>query len=516
MNTIMKRSFLYALAVIVVAIGMASCDGIGGRADVKFRKMNLNGVNTLALASRGQKAGNNAPARLRADGGDELVEDGIAYSVSEDGTLVEITYAIDCSGGGDAKNLIKANLRLSMQYVYTIGDDWLWLYGCNYVYPDLDELPEPAKSKIKEAIAEHSDYHDNFLVRRRDGALFEWDGRDGRPFYGNVKWDADQTDIYGIAESIGGEIYANSDYHMPRVGQRIVYRLKDEGNQLVVTSMHSENLLTEVIMPDKRGALGSPDVINGKDNVFQVCFTDPNQGLASAQYIVDNSMASKVAVIYNNSDAYSTGIYQTFSSKAAELGLEIVSTTTFTDDTANDFSVQLGDAKDAGAELIFLPIYYQPASLILQQAANMGYNPTFFGVDGMDGILTMDGFDTSLAEGVILLTPFSADAQDDLTKNFVTKYNADYGETPNQFAADGYDCPYAIYKALQFYAEKNGDLDVTGMSSEEICNILIATFTDPAFSYDGVTGNAMVWAATGEVNKAPKAVVIKNGVYVGL
>ena len=260
----------------------------------------------------------------------------------------------------------------------------------------------------------------------------------------------------------------------------------------------------------------SPDVVNGKDNMFQVCFTDPNQGSASAQYIVDNKMATKVAIIYNNSDAYSTGIYQTFSSKAAEIGLEIVSTTTFTDDTANDFSVQLTDAKDAGAELIFLPIYYQPASLILQQAANMGYNPTFFGVDGMDGILTMDGFDTSLAEGVIRLTPFSADAEDELTKKFVEKYNADYGETPNQFAADGYDCPYAIYKALQFYADKNGDLDVTGKSAEEICSILIATFTDPAFSYDGVTGNGMVWAASGEVNKAPKAVVIKNGVYVGL
>ena len=252
----MKRSFLYALAIVVIAIGMSSCDGVGGRADVKFRKMNLSGVNTLALASRGQKAGNNAPARMPADGGDELVEDGIAYSVSEDGTLVEITYAIDCSGGGDAKNLIKANLRLSMQYVYTIGDDWLWLYGCNYVYPDLDELPEPAHSKIKEAIAEHSDYHNNYLVRRNDGALFEWDGRDGRPFYGAVKWDADQTDIYGIVESIGGEIYTNSDYHTPRVGQSIVYRLKDEGNQLSVTTMHSENLKTEVIMPDKRGALG--------------------------------------------------------------------------------------------------------------------------------------------------------------------------------------------------------------------------------------------------------------------
>ena len=260
----------------------------------------------------------------------------------------------------------------------------------------------------------------------------------------------------------------------------------------------------------------SPDVVNGKDNMFQVCFTDPNQGSASAKYIKDNNMATKVAIIYNNADAYSTGIYQTFNSKAAELGLEVVSTTTFTDDTANDFSVQLGDAQSAGADLVFLPIYYQPASLILQQASSMGYAPKFFGVDGMDGILTMEGFDASLAEGVILLTPFSADATDDLTKNFVGKYESGYGETPNQFAADGYDCPYAIYRALQFYADKNGDLDVTGMSAEEICTILISVFTNPSFSYDGVTGTGMVWTANGEVNKDPKAVVIQNGVYVGL
>ena len=134
----------------------------------------------------------------------------------------------------------------------------------------------------------------------------------------------------------------------------------------------------------------------------------------------------------------------------------------------------------------------------------------------MDGILPMEGFDTSLAEGVILLTPFSADASDDLTKNFVSKYNAGYGETPNQFAADGYDCPYAIYRALEYYADKNGDLDVTGKGADEICNILISVFTDPNFSYDGVTGSGMVWTKNGEVNKAPKAVVIKDGVYVGL
>lgn len=252
------------------------------------------------------------------------------------------------------------------------------------------------------------------------------------------------------------------------------------------------------------------------DNIFQLCFSDPNQGSASAQYIKDNNLGSKVAIIYNNSDVYSTGIYQTFSAKAAEVGLEVVSTTTFTDDTANDFSVQLTDAKDAGADLIFLPIYYTPASLILQQADSMGYKVPMFGVDGMDGILGLEGFDTKLAEGVMLLTPFSADAKDEKTVNFVKKYQDSFKEVPIQFAADGYDCPYAIYEALKYYADKNGGLDVTDMSNEDICKILVSVFSDSGFSVDGITGEGMTWTANGEVNKAPKAVVIKDGVYVGL
>ncbi|MBP3266408.1 MAG: ABC transporter substrate-binding protein, partial [Clostridiales bacterium] len=256
-------------------------------------------------------------------------------------------------------------------------------------------------------------------------------------------------------------------------------------------------------------------VTEGKDNVFQLCFADPNQGSASAQYIFDNKLATKVAIIYNNADAYSTGIYQTFKAKAEELGLEIVSETTFTDDTT-DFSVQVGDAQSNGADLVFLPIYYTPASLILKQADSIGYEPKFFGVDGMDGILTIEGFDTSLAEGVMLLTPFSADATDDLTKNFVEKFTEKFGEVPSQFAADGYDCAYAIKAALEFYAAKNGGLDVTDLSAEELCEILISVFTDADFSADGVTGLGMVWDTNGQVNKEPKAVVIKDGVYVGM
>jgi len=254
----------------------------------------------------------------------------------------------------------------------------------------------------------------------------------------------------------------------------------------------------------------SPTVTEDRDNVFQVCFTDPNQGAASAQYISENNLAKKVAVIYNNGLDYSTGIYQTFAAKAQELGLEIVSVTTFSSDNNADFSVQLTKAKDSGAELVFLPIYYTPASMILKQAKAMNYAPTFFGVDGMDGILNIEGFDTSLAEGVYLLTAFSADAADEKTQSFVTKYAEQFGGIPNQFAADAYDAIYALYEACN-EAGVTAEIANQRRGFEEVCEMLIEVM--PTITVEGITGT-MTWESTGEVDKTPTAVVIRNGAYV--
>ena len=254
----------------------------------------------------------------------------------------------------------------------------------------------------------------------------------------------------------------------------------------------------------------STDVIKGKTNVFQVCFTDPNQGTASAQYIDEHNLATKIGIIYDSSDPYSTGIEDNFVKEAESRGLQIVAEEAFTADSKTDFQTQLQKAQSAGADLIFLPIYYQEASIILQQANNMGYAPTFFGVDGMDGILTVENFDTSLAEGVMLLTPFAADAQDDATVSFVTKYQEQFGETPNQFAADGYDAIYTIKAAIE-QAGVTPDMDASA-----ICDALKTAMTQ--ITVQGLTGDegGLKWSETGEVNKSPKAVVIQNGVYVGM
>ena len=229
--------------------------------------------------------------------------------------------------------------------------------------------------------------------------------------------------------------------------------MMDNGMQVLVgpTTTGASIAVADVCYNDRTFMLtpsaSSTDVTAGKDNVFQVCFTDPNQGVASADYIAENKLGTKVGIIYDSSDAYSSGIYEKFKAEADAKGLEIVAAEAFTADNKSDLSTQVAKCQQAGADLVFLPIYYQEASQILIAANKSGYEPTFFGCDGMDGILTIEGFDTSLAEGLMLLTPFAADAQDEKTQAFVSAYKEAYGDTPNQFAADAYDVVYAIYQA---------------------------------------------------------------------
>ena len=286
--------------------------------------------------------------------------------------------------------------------------------------------------------------------------------------------------------------------------------LKDWGMQVLMGTVTSAPC---VAVADKTNAdnmfqitpSGSSVECAQNPNVFRVCFSDPDQGAASATYIAENKLAEKIAVIYDSSDVYSSGIYERFASEAANHGLDIVAAEAFTADSNKDFSTQLQKAKDAGADLVFLPIYYTEASLILKQADTMGYAPKFFGCDGMDGILQVENFDTKLAEGLMLLTPFAADAQDELTQKFVTSYKENYGETPIQFAADAYDAIYAIKAAME-------EADITPETSvSDTCDKMKEAMLK--IKVNGLTGEDMTWTEDGEPHKAPKAVKVVDGAY---
>jgi len=259
-----------------------------------------------------------------------------------------------------------------------------------------------------------------------------------------------------------------------------------------------------MLTPSGSGA----SIIEYGDNIFQICFTDPNQGTASADYMATHDLGTTIGVIYDSSDVYSSGIYEKFAAQAEVNGLNVACVEAFTADNKADLTTQVTKCQDAGCDVVFLPFYATEAAQVLTYANKIGYEPTFFGCDGMDGILTVEGFDPALAEGLMLLTPFSADSSDEATQSFVAKYQEKTGIVPNQFAADAYDVIYAIYQACT-------NAGVTAdMSAADINAALVAEFT--SMTFDGLTGAGMTWQATGEVSKTPMAVVIENGVYVGV
>ena len=309
------------------------------------------------------------------------------------------------------------------------------------------------------------------------------------------------------------EFYFEDDENDAEKSVNAYNTLKDKGMQMLVGTTTSKPCIAvgAESAADNMFQLtpsGSAVQCVENENVFRVCFSDPDQGKKSAQYIGEHKLATKVAVIYDSSDTYSTGIYESFKSEAANQGIEVVAEGAFTADNKTDFSVPLQQAQAAGAELLFLPIYYTEASLIITQANKMGYAPQFFGCDGLDGLIGVENFDQSLAEGVMLLTPFSATSDDEKSKAFVDAYEAaNKDEVPNQFAADSYDAVYALKAAIE---ESKATPD---MSASDMCDALKGAMTK--IKMQGLTGgkDGLTWNESGEVTKSPKAVIIKNGAY---
>ena len=247
------------------------------------------------------------------------------------------------------------------------------------------------------------------------------------------------------------------------------------------------------------------DIPKAGDNVYQMCFTDPNQGDASAQLINTQKLGTKIGILYDSTTDYSNGIKKSFEAAAATLNMEIVATTSF-DANTTDYKTQLQQLQSAGCDLVFMPIYAAQAVTVLTNANEMNYKPVFLGCDGMDGVLTQENFDTSLAEGLIMMTPYAADDPDPKNVSFVEKYKAKSGgEAPNQFAADGYDVIYAIYEGCVAKG-------VNGKTSNaDACAALKEYFATATFN--GLTGQNMTWK-DGYVSKVPAAVVVQDGKYV--
>ena len=286
--------------------------------------------------------------------------------------------------------------------------------------------------------------------------------------------------------------------------------LKDQGMQIMVGTTTSGACLavsTETANDNmfQITPSGTAVKITEPDNVFRMCFSDPEQGTKAAQYISENKLAQKIGVIYDSSDPYSAGVYENFVAACKEYNLDILAAEAFTSENKTDFKTQLQKMKDSGTELVLLPFYYTEASLVLKQAKEMNFAPIFFGCDGMDGILDLPDFDKSIAEGLYLLTPFSAESTEEPTASFVKNYQEKYNGITIQFAAGAYDSVYVVKTAIEKAGVK------PDMSVSDICDAIKTVMTE--IKVDGVTGKGVTFSKEGEPEKQPMAVVVENGTY---
>ena len=244
---------------------------------------------------------------------------------------------------------------------------------------------------------------------------------------------------------------------------------------------------------------GSADkCIDGNDKAFRICFYDSYQGTAAADYLKDKALATEVGVFYQSDNDYSAGLYNAFAAQCQKVGVTIKETQTFTTATNTDFSTQVNALVASGVKVVFIPIYAEEASTFLTQAkGKFGSDVYFFGGDGLDGILGKVSQDVTIADNVLMMTPFAADSAEAKVQAFVKAYQDAYNATPDQFAADGYDAVYAVKAAIEAAKGSTSGTDLAAVMT--------------SLTVEGVTGT-MTWSADGNTNKAASAILYKNGV----
>jgi branched-chain amino acid transport system substrate-binding protein len=293
-------------------------------------------------------------------------------------------------------------------------------------------------------------------------------------------------------------LYSEDDQHDAEKSVNAYNTLMDKGMNALVGSVTSVPCIAVTEVSSQDGILQiTPSASAAQaaqyDNCFRICFTDPQQGQLMAQYIMDQGFDS-VAVMYDVSDAYSSGIKDAFVTAYEGLGGTILTAESFASGDV-DFKTQLTSIKNSGAKALFMPFYYQEVAYVANQATDVGLDVTYFGCDGWDGVIDQLNGDTSLINGASFLTPFIASATDEKTVSFVEAYKAAYGTEPDQFAADGYDAVYAIAAAL----EKAGSTDNAA---------LVAAMHE--IQIDGLTGT-MTWDENGDATKSAIVALIQDG-----
>ncbi len=202
--------------------------------------------------------------------------------------------------------------------------------------------------------------------------------------------------------------------------------------------------VTDAKIPMISGSATNPDVTvdpatgETREYVFRTCFTDPPQAIVGAAFAMDNLGAKKVAIYYDNTNDYSKGLYQVFKAEIEAAGGVVVAEEGFSADD-QEFRPTLTKFKDAGAELVYVPAYYEKVAKIISQARELGIDVPFLGADGWDSPDLVAIAGAAALNNTYFTNHYSSSDDAPEVADFVKAFQAAYDKTPDSFAALGYD-----------------------------------------------------------------------------
>ncbi|HVR40349.1 MAG TPA: ABC transporter substrate-binding protein, partial [Thermoanaerobaculia bacterium] len=242
----------------------------------------------------------------------------------------------------------------------------------------------------------------------------------------------------------------------------------------------------------------NPAVTEKGDYIFRMCFIDPYQGEALANYVTQQLKMKKAAILTDVKSDYSTGLAQFFERTFTANGGTIVAKQSYTNGDS-DFRSQLTTVKAAGPEVLFVPGYYTDIGQIAIQARDLGIKAPLVGGDGWESPKLIEIGGKAL-EGCFYSNHYYADDPTPVVHEFVRKYQERYGAKPDALAALGYDAAHVLADSMK----RAGKTD-----SKSIRDAIAETK-----GYAGVTGNITLGPDRNPIGKRLVVLEIRNGQLV--
>jgi branched-chain amino acid transport system substrate-binding protein len=184
-----------------------------------------------------------------------------------------------------------------------------------------------------------------------------------------------------------------------------------------------------------------------KDYMFRACFIDPFQGAVMAKFSRETLKGKNAAILFDASNDYSKGIAEVFRDAFRKQGGKVAAFESYGKDDV-DFSALLTKVKASGADVLFLPDYYNKVGLIAKQVQEKGLKVRMVGPDGWDSpdLVKIAG---SAIEGGYFSNHYSPDDKRPEVVAWVKKYKEKYGQVPDAFGTLAYDATNLLLEAIR-------------------------------------------------------------------